>query len=420
MDNLPTEAEKEKALESYEAMHAKDIAAAESPEAAIAAMNKIIDADLKDGKITEAAHDKLHEIYEEAGADSQKFAELMVASDAFLNQEDAKITEDQANKQNMLMTFLEGKGIDLDGMGSFGAIFGMIMVMINPELRAEFMANVTEMGNTKPDVDTKTSETPTTEEKTEVVPTVEDAVAVAQEKGEIPALRSKIEEIERLPEDQWPAASEALMDDLTDKQKLYVTSRGMQAVMTVSPIDMLVEQHKEAIEAGGFDPANVDGTLGQVYEDAGSDSEKLRTLLEENAEQIENETGMYLGSELGSVQMVVTPVHVEQPQQGGNQLPTEDVQEKGNLGGVDGTPVTYITPDKPADVVVEGSPAIQTAMEERSQVVTGSFNNNVTAEGTLVNGENDPDSVANVIVPIDPTLEEQDPNLVDTMIVRAM
>lgn len=269
------EAAKATALAAHEKTHAEAIAAAETPEGAVAAMIKANDDKLAAGGITQAAHDKLTEIYTEAGVDSQKFATLMVASNGFLEQEAAKISEDAINK-NVLTALLAEKGIDLESFGSFGAVFAMIFVMIDPEMSKEFMAKMKETAGVDADADVDT----------EVV--VTPVVAGA--------------------EDTQPEAT-------------------------------------------------VEETISNIAENA-------------QAAAAENTSGT-------------------------------------DLGGVDGTAVTYVTPDKPADVAVEGSAVIQTAMINGDSVVSGSFNNNVTVEGSQVNATVDQDAVPTPVTPVIPVIEAE-------------
>ncbi len=298
-----TEEEKARVLASYEETHAKDIAAAESPEAAIAEMQTKLDTSLSDGNITQAYHDKLQEIYTEAGADSQKFSQLMVESDAFLRQESAKVTEDQANNQNVLTALLAEKGIDLESFGSFGAIFAMIFVMIDPEMSKEFMAKMKETAGVDAGADTDTpevAENSADAESTQPATTVEDTISNIAENAETAALAQ--------------------------------------------------HQEQEAVRIAAAEAAAAENTSGT------------------------------------------------------------------DLGGVDGTAVTYITPDKPADVAVEGSPVIQAAMNNGDSVVSGSFNDNATAEGSQVNATVDQDATAPT--PVIPVIS--DPAMTDALIVQGM
>lgn len=264
-------------LESREALasaHASILANGETPEAGIAALKEGIDEALADGGITQAAHDKLTEIYTEAGTDSQKFAQLMVENDAFLKQESAKVTNDQANNHSILATMLADKGIDIGSFGSFGAIFAMIFVMIDPEMREDFMAKMKEAAGVEVVADA---------EDTQPAATVEETVSNIEETARVAALAQ--------------------------------------------------HQEQEAVRIAAAEAA------------------------------AENTSGT-------------------------------------DLGGVDGTAVTYITLDKPADVAVEGSAVIQTAMKNGGSVVSGSFNNNVTAEGSQVNGTVDQDAVLTPVIPV--------------------
>ncbi|PCI55273.1 MAG: hypothetical protein COB36_06520 [Alphaproteobacteria bacterium] len=292
-----TEEDSARVAAEYVETHSKAIAAADSPEAAIAEMQTKLDTSLSDGNITQAYHDKLQEIYTEAGADSQKFSQLMVESDAFLRQESAKISEDQANNHNVLATMLADKGIDIGSFGSFGAIFAMIFVMIDPEMSKEFMAKMKETAGL--DADTEVV----------VTPVVADA------------------------EDTQPAA--------TVEETISNIAENAQAAA------LLQHQEQEAVRIAAAEAA------------------------------AENTSGT-------------------------------------DLGGVDGTAVTYVTPDKPDDVAVEGSSVIQIAMNNGDSVVSGSFNNNVTAEGSQVNATVDQDAAISVIPAI------PDPAMTDTLVVHGM
>ena len=396
------EAAKATALAAHEKTHAEAIAAAETPEGAVAAMIKANDDKLAAGGITQAAHDKLTEIYTEAGVDSQKFATLMVASNGFLEQEAAKISEDAINK-NVLTALLAEKGIDLESFGSFGAVFAMIFVMIDPEMSKEFMAKMKETAGVDADADAEVVVTPvvTGAEDTQPAATVEETISniaaaadVENNSGEIPALRQRLAEMNALPLEDRPDMSnsevaEEFMASLTDKQKIYMVTQGLESTTGMSPVDMMVESFmKEGAPEGN-------ALLTQIFDEAGQDPEKLKQLLEENAEQIENETGQYMGFGAPVVEMNVASVN--------------------DLGGVDGTAVTYVTLDKPADVAVEGSAVIQTAMNNGDSVVSGSFNNNVTAEGSQVNATVDQDAVP---IPVTPVIS--DPEMTDTLIVNSM
>ena len=80
----------------------------------------------------------------------------------------------------------------------------------------------------------------------------------------------------------------------------------------------------------------------------------------------------------------------------------ESVVSSNDIGGVDGTAVTYVTPDKPADVQIEGTSVIKDAMEDGSTVVAGSFNNNVIAEGVQVNATIEQNVIStDVSIPVD-------------------
>ena len=286
---ITTEAERIAALASYEETHAKAIAAADSPEAAIAEMQAKLDTSLSDGNITQAYHDKFQEIYTEAGADSQKFAQLMVENDAFLRQESAKVTDDQANNQNVLTALLAEKGIDLESFGSFGAVFAMIFVMIDPDMSKEFMAKMKETAGVDAGADADT-----------VDPVVVDLVAADAESTQ-------------------PAATvEETISNIAENAQVAALAQ---------------HQEQEAVRIAAAEAAAAENTSGT------------------------------------------------------------------DLGGVDGTAVTYITPDKPADVAVEGSPVIQAAMNNGDSVVSGSFNDNATAEGSQVNATVDQDAASTPVIP---------------------
>lgn len=252
----------ENALSVHKETHAAAIA-----EGGVEGVIQKNDAELEAGNITQVAHDKLAEIYTEAGTDSQKFSELMVGNNDLFEQETAKIAEDETHK-NVLTAMLAEKGIDIEGMGGFGMVFAMIFAMIDPEFSKEMMANMNGAAQDNPDSDLAAEQNPENVESAQPV--------------------TPAEEMTRAPEEAQVAAA--------------------------------------------------------------------------------------------------------------------DNTSTADLGGVDGTAVTYITPDKPADVAVEGSPDIQAAMNDGSSVLTGSFNNNAGADGQQVNATVTPD----VVEPIEPEVEMND------------
>ncbi|PCJ01596.1 MAG: hypothetical protein COB14_03790 [Alphaproteobacteria bacterium] len=253
----------ENALSAHKETHAAAIA-----EGGVEGVLKKNDAELEAGHITKVAHDKLTEIYTEAGTDSSKFSELMVENNGLFEQETAKIAEDETHK-NVLTAMLAEKGIDIEGMGGFGMVFAVIFAMIDPEFSKEMMAKMNGAAQDKPDSDLAAEQNSADAESTQPVTSAEEIIST--------------------PEEAQVAA--------------------------------------------------VDNT------------------------------------------------------------------STADLGGIDGTAVTYIiTPDKPADVAVEGSPVIQAAMNDGSSVLTGSFNNNVVAEGQQVNA-----TVAlDVVEPVEPDFEMKD------------
>lgn len=305
------------------------------------------------------------------------------------------LTEDQEKNKHILLALLEDKGIDIEGGFGIGSFMSMIKVMYDPEFMTEVFKTIGDMsgGDGAEGIKSIAGLFGVVDVKADV-----DEKTPSPEVGEIQELRAKLAEIEATPEDESVVVGQEFMDSLTDKQKIYMAGMMVENVIAGTPMSRLVDDHKELVASGKdvsemLNGLDEESPMHSLLEEAGADTEKFKQLLLDNAEQIENETGLYMGSELGIVTMEITvegaPVNEEKPAQ--------------DLGGVDGTASTYITPDKPADVKIEGTSVIKDAMEDGSTVVAGSFNNNVTAESVKVNSTVDQDVVASagVSAPLD-------------------
>lgn len=326
------------------------------------------------------------------------------------------LAEDQNKNKHILAALLEDSGLDLNGGLNAGSFMSMLKAMSDPDFTKKIFETLKDMsagGDGVAGIAAISGLVGATNDNKGADNSASDT---SPEVGGIQELRAKIAEIEAMPENErLDIIGPEFMDSLTDKQQTYMAGMMIESLTPGTPISRLVDAHENMV-ASGKDISEVSADLDEkspifaLIEEAGSDSEKLRGLLHENAEKIENETGMYMGSDLGSVEMTMTLVDVKQ---------SSEEKASSDLGGVDGTAVTYITPDKPADVQVEGSPSIKAAVNEGSSIVTGAFNNNVTAEGTQVSATVDQDAVAKV-APIDPALDGQDPNVVDALVVNSM
>ncbi|MGH1378654.1 MAG: hypothetical protein ACRBB3_07510 [Alphaproteobacteria bacterium] len=151
--------------------------------------------------------------------------------------------------------------------------------------------------------------------------------------------------------------------------------------------------------------AEVFQTIGDMSAD-GDEGVKVIAGLLGAAEDVNNKAAT-VEPESPEVEVADVDVTEAVPTEGNNNQ--DGVGTTKDLGGVDGTAVTYITPDKPADVQVEGTSVVKDAMEDGSTVVAGSFNNNVAAEGAQVNATVDQDVVASaeVSAPLDFTVTGQ-------------